>query len=88
MRALSKSSIFMPFLLLRWQEAILIEARFLLNSAKALPTLCVKASAQKASRAKVQKKKINLQVFFKVCTAGIELATARPKRMQALCLPL
>jgi hypothetical protein len=60
---------------------------FLLNSASVLPTLCVKASAQKASRAKVQncnKKK----AFFKVCTAGFELATARPKRMQALCLPL
>jgi hypothetical protein len=28
---------------------------FLLNSAKALPTLCVEASAQKASRAKVRK---------------------------------
>jgi hypothetical protein len=40
---------------LRWQEAIFIEARFLLDSAKALPTLCVKASAQKALRAKVQK---------------------------------
>ena len=60
---------------------------FLLNSAKALPTLCVKASAQKASRAKVQKC-FKIRGFLKVCTAGIELATARPKRMQALCLPL
>jgi hypothetical protein len=55
----------------------------LLNSAKALPTLCVEASAQKASRAKVQKC-FKIKGFFKVCTAEIELATARPKIMQAL----
>jgi hypothetical protein len=60
---------------------------FLLNTARVLPTLCVKASAQKASRAKLQKCNKN-KGFFKVCMAGIELATARPKRMQALCLPL
>jgi hypothetical protein len=59
---------------------------FLLNSARVLPTLCVKASAQKASRAKLQKCNKN-KGFFKVCMAGIELATAWPKRMQALCLP-
>jgi hypothetical protein len=42
--------------LLWWQEAIFIEAiESLLSSAKALPTLCMKASAQKASHAKVQK---------------------------------
>jgi hypothetical protein len=60
---------------------------FLLNSASVLPTLCVKASAQKASRAEVQKCNKN-KGFFKVCMAGIELASTRPKRMQALCLPL
>jgi hypothetical protein len=60
---------------------------FLLNSASVLPTLCVKASAQKALRAKVQRC-FKRKGFFKVCIAGIELATTRPKRIQALCLPL
>jgi hypothetical protein len=59
----------------------------LLNSARVLPTLCVKVSAQKASRARLQKCNKN-RGFFKVCMAGIELTTARPKRIQALCLPL
>jgi hypothetical protein len=59
----------------------------LLNSAKALSTLCVKASAQKASRAKVQKC-FKIKSFPNVCTAGIKFATARPKRMQTLCLLL
>jgi hypothetical protein len=59
----------------------------LLNSARVLPTLRVKASAQKASRAKLQKCNKN-KGFFKVCMARIELATARSKRMQALCSPL
>jgi hypothetical protein len=64
-----------------------LKLEFLLNSASVLPTLCVKASAQKAARAKVQKCFKN-KGFIKLCTAGIELATARPKRMQALCSPL
>jgi hypothetical protein len=35
-RALSMSSIFMPFLLLRWQEAIFIEARFFVEYCQSL----------------------------------------------------
>jgi hypothetical protein len=51
--------VFVPFLLLQWQEGgknpSSVKLDFLLNSANEWPVLCVKASAQKASRAKVQK---------------------------------
>jgi hypothetical protein len=59
---------------------------FLLNSAHVLPTLCVKASAQKASRARLQKC-IKNKAFFKMCMAGIELATARPKECKRFACP-
>jgi hypothetical protein len=76
-----------PFCFHSGKKPSSLKLDFLLNSASVLPTLCVKASAQKTLHAEVQKCSNN-KGFFKVCTAGIELAIARPKRMQALCLPL
>jgi hypothetical protein len=77
---------FGPFCFYGVKNQSLVKLYSFLISSNEWPFLCVKASAQKASRAKVQKWLKN-KFFIEVCMAGIELATARPKKVQALCLP-
>jgi hypothetical protein len=76
-----RAPFFGPFSFHGGQKPSSSKPDFLVNSARVLPTLCVKASAKKTSRAKLQKCNKN-KGFLKVCMAGIELATAWPKECE------
>jgi hypothetical protein len=85
-RALSKATFFGPFCFHGSKKPSSSKLDFLLNSARVLPTLCVKASAQKASRARLQKCNKNYG-FFQSVHGGNRTRDRAAKKMQALYSP-